>query len=71
MKIEITLHNNKYVVERESFDVETAFDDFLNLLFIAGVDIQELEKITTISSDKIKQNHKKDESKNLPNTCNL
>lgn len=71
MKIEITLHNNKYVVERESFDVEIAFDDFLNLLFIAGVDIQELEKITTISSDKIKQNHKKDESKNLPNTCNL
>ena len=71
MKIEITLNSNKYVIERESFDVEIAFDDFLNLLFIAGVDIQELEKITTITPDKSKQNHKKDESKNLPNTFNL
>ena len=71
MKIEITLNSNKYVIERESFDVEIAFDDFLNLLFIAGVDIQELEKITTITPDKSKKNHKKDESKNLPNTCNL
>ncbi len=71
MKIEITLNSNKYVIERESFDVEIAFDDFLNLLFIAGVDIQELEKITTITPDKAKKNHKKDESKNLQNTCNL
>jgi hypothetical protein len=71
MKIEITLNSNKYVIERETFDVETAFDDFLNLLFIAGVDIQELEKIIAITPYKAKKNHKKYESKKLPNTCNL
>ena len=71
MKIEITLNSNKYVIERESFDVEIAFDDFLNLLFIAGVDIKELEKIIAITPDKAQKNHKKYESKKLPNTCNL
>lgn len=71
MKIEITINGNKYVVERTTFDVEVAFDDFLNLLFISGVDIQELEKITTLASEKTKNNHKKDESKNLQNSCNL
>lgn len=71
MKIEITINDNKYVVERTSFDIEVAFDDFLNLLFISGVDIQELQKITTLVSEKTKNNHKKDESKNLQNTCNL
>lgn len=71
MKIEITINGNKYVVERTSFDIEVAFDDFLNLLFISGVDIQELQKITTLAPEKTKNNHKKDESKNLQNTCNL
>ena len=72
MKIEITINNSKYVVERESFDAEIAFDDFLNLLFISGVEVEELEKIINIASKKIvKENHKKDELKNLPNTCNL
>jgi hypothetical protein len=72
MKIEITINSSKYVVERESFDAETAFDDFLNLLFISGVEVEELQKIINLSLKKtVKENHKKDELKNLPNTCNL
>ena len=69
MKIEITKDGSKYVVERETFDAETAFDDFLNLLFISGVDIEDLQKI--IETGKIKQNHKKDESKRIQNSSHL
>ncbi len=72
MRIEITINGSKYLVERESFDAETAFDDFLNLLFISGVEVEDLEKIINLASKKtVKENHKKDELKNLPNTCNL
>lgn len=69
MKIEITLHGSKYVVEREKFKAETAFDDFLNLLFIAGVEVEDLQKI--IETSKTKQNHKKDESKRIQNSSHL
>lgn len=69
MKIEITKDGSKYVVERETFDAETAFDDFLNLLFISGVDIEDLQKI--IETGKIKQNHKKNEPKRVQNFSHL
>ena len=69
MKIEITKDGSKYVVERKNFDAETAFDDFLNLLFIAGIDIEDLQKI--IKSEKVKQNHKKDEPKGIQGFSNL
>ena len=71
MKIEITSNNGKYAVERKSFDAETAFDDFLNLLFISGVDIKELEEIIKIGNERFKNNHKTNESKTIQNSSHL
>ena len=66
MKIEIEIGGSKYAVERQEFNAELAFDDFLNLLFIAGIDIEQLNEIINTQ----KQNHKKNEQAN-PNSCNL
>lgn len=71
MKIEITSNNGKYAVERKSFDAETAFDDFLNLLFISGVDIKELETIIKIGNERFKKNHKTNESKTIQSSSHL
>ena len=66
MKIEIEIDGSKYAVERQEFNAEVAFDDFLNLLFIAGIDIEKLSELIDIQ----KQNHKKNEQANS-NSCNL
>jgi len=71
MKIEITKDGSKYVIERETFDAETAFDDFLNLLFISGVEIEDLQTIINTSSNKLKENHKKNEPKRKENFSHL
>ena len=71
MKIEITKDGSKYVIERETFDAEIAFDDFLNLLFISGVEIEDLQKIINTSSNKLKENHKKNEPKRKENFSHL
>lgn len=67
MKITIEINNNKYSVERDEFNPELVFDDFLNLLFISGVEPEELLQII----NNTKQNHKKDESEAISNSCNL
>ena len=71
MKIEITKDNTKYSVEREEFEAETALDDFLNLLFISGTELTELEKILKLLNNKQQENHKKDESKTIQGFSNL
>jgi hypothetical protein len=46
MKIDITVNGSTFSVEREGFDAEVAFDDFLNLLFISGVDKKDEQAIS-------------------------
>jgi hypothetical protein len=71
MKIQIIRDNTTYSVEREEFDAELAFDDFLNLLFISGTELQDLENLINILNEKSKQNHKKDESKTIQGFSNI
>ena len=71
IKIEITKDGSKYVIERDSFDAEIAFDDFLNLLFISGVEIEDLQTIINAPNTKLKQNHKKDEPKTIQGFSNI
>ena len=40
--IEVTIDGSKYSVQRETFDLRTAYDDFLNLLFMSGADVNEM-----------------------------
>jgi len=70
IKIEININGAKTSVEREIVDPVQAFDDLLNLLFVSGIDTEELVKSIIETSNKIKNNHK-NESKDLPNTCSI
>jgi len=71
MKLELTINGNKFSVEREGFEAEVAFDDFLNLLFVAGIELEDIEEILKLSNNKLKENHKKDESKAIKGLSNL
>jgi hypothetical protein len=71
MKLELTINGNKFSIQRETFEAEVAFDDFLNLLFVAGIELEDIEEILKLSNNKLKENHKKDESKTIKGLSNL
>lgn len=71
MKLELTIQGNKFSVERESFEPERAFDDFLNLLFVSGIEVEAIEEILKLSNNKIKENHKRNEPKANKSLSNL
>ncbi len=71
MKIQIIRDNTTYSIEKEEFDAEEAFDGFLNLLFISGTELEDLENLLNILNEKAQQNHKKDESKTNQSFSNI
>lgn len=71
MKIQIIRDNTTYSIEREKFDAEEAFDDFLNLLFVSGTELKDLEDLINVLNEKSKQNHKKDEPKTIQGFSNI
>ena len=67
--IEVTIDGSKYSVQRETFDLRTAYDDFLNLLFMSGADVNEMADL--LAEQAIKKNHTTDEDQPVSNPCNI
>jgi hypothetical protein len=55
---------------REKIDPVHSLDDLMNLLFVAGYDLDEIQKAILETAEQIKNNHK-NESKTIPNTCSI
>jgi len=58
-------------VEKERFDAKEAFEDFLNMLFISGTDIEEIRDIIESWTAQPKKNHKSNEEPGNKGACNL
>ena len=55
---------------REKIDPVHSLDDLMNLLFVAGYEIEDIQKAIVETAEHIKNNHK-NESKTIPNTCSI
>lgn len=71
--ITVTVDGATYSVQRDEFDVQTCYDDFLNLLFMSGADLDSLSEIVKAGQigGKPKKDHTKDEDQQLSNPCNI
>lgn len=70
-KISLEMGSDRYTVERPNFSPREAFEDFLNMLFISGTDIEEIRDIIDSWTDQTKKNHKTNEPKADKGPCNL
>jgi flagellar basal body rod protein FlgF len=64
IRIEIDKDGAKSIIERNNVDVVTSFEDLMNLLFISGTDIKDLEAALLELSQEIQKNHKNDQQTN-------
>lgn len=55
---------------REKIEPVDCLDDLINLLFVAGYEIDDIQKAILETAEHIKNNHK-NESKTIPNTCSI
>lgn len=60
IKIEISSERIKHTVEREDINPETSLDDLINILFISGYDISDIEIAIISLADKLENKHKND-----------
>jgi hypothetical protein len=70
IKIEIVKDGVKTTLEREKVEPIEALDDLLNLLFVAGFELETIEKAILEFSGKLKNNHKND-TETFQNTRSL
>ena len=72
IRIEIERDGAKSIIERNNIDVVTSFEDLMNLLFISGTDIKDLEAALLELSHEIQKNHKNEQQANQhPRTLGL
>lgn len=71
--ITITVDGATYSVQREGFDVQTCYDDFLNLMFLSGADLDSLSAIlkNVQIGGQPKKDHIQDEDQPISNPCNI
>jgi len=55
---------------REKVDPVNCLDDLINILFVSGLDIEEVQKAILETAEQIKKNHK-NEPKTNTNTCSI
>jgi archaellum component FlaD/FlaE len=70
IKIEIFKDGVKTTLEREKVEPLEALDDLLNLLFVTGFELENIEKAILDFSEKLKNNHKND-TQTFQNTRSL
>lgn len=72
IRIEIIRNGARNIIERDEVDVITSMEDLMNLLFISGTDIHELEESFVTISQDIKNKHKNEQQANQnPRTLGL
>lgn len=69
--IEITIDGATYSVQREALDVKTAYDDFLNLLFLSGADLADLAELLGRPAEAQKNNHDPEQDQPVSSPCNI
>jgi hypothetical protein len=55
---------------REKIEPVNCLDDLINILFMAGYEIEDIQKAILETAEHIKNNHK-NEPKTIPNTCSI
>jgi hypothetical protein len=72
IRIEIRKNGATNTIERDGVDATTSIEDLMNLLFISGTDIHELEESLITISQEIKNKHKNEHQANKnPSTMGL
>lgn len=72
IRIEIRKNGATNTIERDGVDPTTSIEDLMNLLFISGTDIHELEESLITISQEIKNKHKNEHKANKnPSTMGL
>lgn len=71
MTIEVTIDGAKYAIQRETFELRTAYDDFLNLMFLAGADLSEMAAILSALDESKKNNHEGEQDRPVSSPCNI
>lgn len=69
--ISVQVGEEKYTVEKSDFNAREAFDDFVNLMFISGTDIEQIKEIIDSYRVDAQKNHRKNEGKADKGPCNL
>lgn len=59
-----------HTTTREKIDPVNCLDDLINILFVSGFEIEDVQKAILETAEQIKKNHK-NESKTIPNTCSI
>jgi len=70
-RITLQVGSKTYSVDKPDFEPQETFDDFVNLMFISGTDIDQILQILNSYRENTPKNHKINARKADKGPCNL